>query len=79
MKIENLKKEYDDAERECGQINKREALLGNKKTDFMDLARIQDDLKPLHALWTVASSIGKTMPKWIEGRFDSLDAGKIEG
>jgi hypothetical protein len=78
-KIEGLKKDYDEADRDCGLINKREALLGNKKTDFMDLAKIQDELKPLYALWTVASSFAVTLPRWIEGRFGLLDAGQIEG
>ena len=55
MKIETLKKDYDEADRDCGLINKREALLGNKKTDFHNLAVIQDELKPLYALWNVAN------------------------
>lgn len=59
-------------------INKREALLHSKKTDFKDLAVINDDLKPLFALWTVADSFAKTMPNWVEDRFDKLDAAKIE-
>ena len=79
QKIQDLKNQYDEAERDCGLINKREALLGNKKTDFMDLAVIKDDLTPLYALWTVSNEFARTFPKWIEGRFDLLDAGKIEG
>ncbi len=39
---------------------------------------IQDDLKPLYELWLVASRYSKTVPTWIEGKFEVLDAGQIE-
>jgi hypothetical protein len=35
-------------------------------------------LKPLYALWLVASKFCRTLPQWVEGRFESLDAGMIE-
>jgi hypothetical protein len=73
-----LKKSFDDVERDCGLINKREALLNVKKTEFGALAKVQDDLKPLHALWTVAHSFCETMPIYIEKPFEKLNAGQIE-
>jgi hypothetical protein len=48
------------------------------KTDFKDLKLIQDELKPLHELWTVAYKFKKTIPSWIEGPFDNLDAIAME-
>ena len=59
-------------------INKRETLLGAAKTQFTELRTIQDDLKPLYELWLVASKFCRTLPQWVEGRFDQLDAGLIE-
>jgi len=59
-------------------INKRETLLGVAKTQFTELRTIQDDLKPLYELWLVASKFCRTLPQWVEGRFDGLDAGLIE-
>ena len=40
MSIENLKKDFDDVEKDCGLINKREALLNVKKTEFGALAKV---------------------------------------
>lgn len=77
-RIEQLKQSYDAVERETGLINKREALLNVKKTEFSALAKIQDDLKPLFALWSVAAKVARTLPVWVEGRFEQLDAGAVE-
>ena len=77
-KIEHLKQNYDDVERATALINKRETLLGVPKTQFSQLRRIQDDLKPLYELWLVASKFCRTLPLWVEGQFDQLDAGEIE-
>lgn len=77
-KIEHLKQNFDEVERATALINKRETLLGVPKTQFTELRRIQDDLKPLYELWLVASKFCRTMPEWVEGKFDQLDAGVIE-
>jgi division protein CdvB (Snf7/Vps24/ESCRT-III family) len=77
-KIESLKQNFDVVEKDTALINKRETLLGVAKTSFSDLRKIQDDLKPLYELWVVASKIEKTMPIWVEGKFDTLDAAAIE-
>jgi hypothetical protein len=53
-------------------------LLGVTKTQFAELRVIQDDLKPLYELWLVASRFCRTLPQWVEGKFDQLDAGLIE-
>ena len=77
-KIEHLKQSFDVVEKDTALINKRETLLQKPKTSFSDLRRIQDDLKPLYELWVVASKFNKTMPSWVEGKFDKLDAALIE-
>jgi hypothetical protein len=53
-------------------------LLGVTKTQFSQLRVIQDDLKPLYELWHVGSKYAVTLPRWIEGKFDQLDAAAIE-
>lgn len=73
-----MKQNYDDVERATALINKRETLLGANKTSFSQLRKIQDDLKPLYELWLVASKFCRTLPQWVEGQFDQLDAGEIE-
>jgi hypothetical protein len=40
LSIENLKKNFDEVERDCGLINKREALLNVKKTEFGVLYKV---------------------------------------
>jgi len=77
-KIEHLKSSFDEVERRTALINKRETLLGVTKTQFAELRVIQDDLRPLYDLWLVASRFCRTLPQWVEGRFDQLDAGWIE-
>jgi hypothetical protein len=77
-KIEQLKSEFDEVERATALINKRETLLSVPKTHFSELRVIQDDLKPLYELWLVASRFCGTLPRWVEGKFDQLDAGLIE-
>jgi len=59
-------------------INKRQGLLGVAKTDFKDLKLIYDELKPIHELWTVAYKFKKTIPSWIEGYFENIDAVVVE-
>lgn len=78
LKVDTLKQTYDEVERATALINKRETLLGVAKTQFVELRQVQDDLKPLHELWRVAYRFGRTMPPWVEGRFDQLDAAAIE-
>jgi len=77
-RIEHLKQEFDEVEKATALINKRETLLGVAKTQFAELRVIQDDLKPLFELWLVASKYCQTLPDWVEGPFDELDAGLIE-
>ena len=77
-KIEGLKSNFDEVERSVGLINKRETLLGVVKTQFTELRVIQDDLKPLYELWFVAFRFCRTLPSWVEGKFEALDAGVIE-
>jgi hypothetical protein len=43
-------------------INKRQQLLGVEKTEFGELKKIQDDLKPIYELWAVASRFNTTFP-----------------
>jgi hypothetical protein len=78
IKIDQLKANYDDVDKETAQINKRETLLGVTKTQFSELRAVQDDLKPLYDLWKLAWRFGKTVKQWVEGRFDLLDAVAIE-
>lgn len=60
------------------KINKREALLGVPKTSFVELKKIQDDLKPLYELWAVASRYNNTIPTWLEGQFEGIESGDLE-
>lgn len=60
------------------QINKREALLGVPKTSFVELKKIQDDLKPLYELWAVASRYCNQIPTWLEGQFEGIESGDLE-
>ena len=60
------------------QINKREALLGEPKTSFSELKKIQDDLKPLYELWAVASRFNQQIPGWLEQSFEGIDSGDLE-
>lgn len=48
------------------------------KTQFAELRAVQDDLKPLYELWRVAYRFARTLPSWVEGRFDLLDAAQVE-
>lgn len=61
-KAEKLKKTFEEVHLSTIQINKREALLGEPKTSFNDLKKIQDDLKPLYELWAVASRFNTQVP-----------------
>lgn len=73
-----MKGEYERVQRLCILINKRQQLLGLEKTEFSELKRIQDDLKPLYELWAVASRFNSLFPQWLEGNFEMLDAGEFE-
>lgn len=77
-KVDALKQAYDEVEQATALINKRETLLGVPKTQFTELRQVQDELKPLHQLWRVAYRFGRTLPAWVEGRFDQLDAAQVE-
>ena len=77
-KIDTIKIEFDEIDRLTIVINKRESLLGIPKTKFGELKVVQDELKPLYDLWNVAQAFGKTMPIWVEGSFEDLDAADIE-
>lgn len=78
IRAEKMKGEYERVQRLCILINKRQQLLGLEKTEFSELKRIQDDLKPLYELWAVASRFNSLFPQWLEGNFEMLDAGEFE-
>ena len=75
---EKLKVHFDEVNTLTIQINKRESLLGEPKTSFADLKKIQDDLKPLYELWAVASRYNNTIPLWLEGQFEGIESGDLE-
>ena len=75
---EKLKVRFDEVNTLTIQINKRESLLGEPKTSFADLKKIQDDLKPLYELWAVASRYNNTVPLWLEGPFEGIESGDLE-
>lgn len=77
-RTEKMKGEYERVQRLCILINKRQQLLGVEKTEFGELKRIQDDLKPLYELWAVASRFAGTFPQWLTGPFEAMEAGDIE-
>lgn len=77
-RLEDLKQKFDEVEQMTATINKREELLDVPKTSFHELFKIQDDLKPLFELWAVAIKVAKTVPKWIEGKFEALDPTLLE-
>ena len=64
---EKLKVRFDEVNSLKDKINEREALLGEPKTSFAELKKINDDLKPLYELWAVASRFNSTVPLWFEG------------
>lgn len=72
-KIEFLKNEFDEVSNAIELINQREQLLGVTPTQFSDLYKVQENLKPMHELWTVAQDFAKIVPGWIEGSFEKLD------
>ena len=75
---EELKTTFDEVSMLTIQINKREALLGEPKTSFTELKKIQDDLKPLYELWAVASRFNQQIPGWLEQAFEGIDSGDLE-
>ena len=77
-KTEKLKETFDYVSTLTIQINKRETLLGVQKTSFLELKKIQDDLKPLYELWAVASRYNNAMPHWFEDNFEGIESGELE-
>ena len=59
-------------------INKRQQLLGVEKTQFTELKKIQDDLKPIYELWAVAARFNLIFPQWLEGSFEQIEATDVE-
>ena len=78
QQTEELKTTFDNVSMLTIQINKREALLGVPKTSFVELKKIQDDLKPLYELWAVASRYCNQIPTWLEGQFEGIESGDLE-
>jgi hypothetical protein len=77
-KLEVLKGQFDEVEELTHTINKREQLLMLRPTSFQELFKIQDDLKPLHELWDVSMTLARTLPSWVEGKFEDVDPTLIE-
>ena len=76
--IIDLKQKFDEIDRTTVTINKRQSLLGIQRTDFKSLKEVQDDLKPLFDLWTVANVYRQKVPVWLEGPIDRVDALELE-
>ena len=76
--METLKNDYYDTEQITVQINKREDLLGMERTIFTALKIVQDELRPLHDLWTLANQFNETFGVWMEEKFERLESDQIE-
>ena len=77
-KMAKLKSEVEEVEIQCRVINRRESLLGLKITKFSLLSKLEQEVKPFGDLWHVAYQWVKTVPIWLEGAFELLDADEIE-
>ena len=75
---EKLKVRFDEVNALKDKINERESLLGEPRTSFAELKKINDDLKPLYELWAVASRFNSTVPLWFEGQFSGIESGELE-
>lgn len=76
--IEQMKNEYYETEQQTIQINKRETLLGVEKTLFTALKMVQDELRPMHDLWSIANQFNETFGVWMEEKFELLESEQIE-
>lgn len=78
MQIVDLKSKFDEIDKTTVVINKRQSLLGIPRTEFKALKEVQDDLKPLFELWTVANNYRQKVATWMEGPIDKVDALQTE-
>ena len=69
-----MKDKFDEIDKITVTINKRQSLLGIEKTEFKALKEVQDDLRPLYDLWTVAKNYKDKVFVWMEGPIDNVDA-----
>lgn len=69
-----MKDKFDEIDKITVTINKRQSLLGIEKTEFKALKEVQDDLRPLHDLWTVARNYKDKVFVWMEGPIENIDA-----
>ena len=76
--IEKLKNDYYETEQQTIQINKRETLLGVEKTLFTTLKMVQDELRPMHDLWSIANQFNETFGVWMDERLEQLESEQIE-
>ena len=42
------------------------------------MGQVNEELKPLYELWSVASKFAVTFPEWLENKFETLDAHYME-
>ena len=69
-----MKDKFDEIDKITVTINKRQSLLGIEKTEFKALKEVQDDLRPLYDLWTVARNYKDKVFVWMEGPIENIDA-----
>ncbi len=74
VQVSQMKDKFDEIDKITVTINKRQSLLGIEKTEFKALKEVQDDLRPLYDLWTVAKNYKDKVFVWMEGPIDNVDA-----
>ena len=74
VQVSQMKDKFDEIDKITVTINKRQSLLGIEKTEFKALREVQDDLRPLYDLWTVAKNYKDKVFVWMEGPIDNVDA-----
>ena len=75
----DIGKLLDEYNKEKGQINKEELLLGNEETTpFNQIAQLQLRKEPYDKLWHAAVHFSKQLDSWMNGPMKSVDAGEVE-
>lgn len=59
-------------------FNNREYLTGNPTTDYTQLDTLKKDFEPYYELWTNTNTWYSNHEKWLNGRWEDLDAVKME-
>ena len=59
-------------------FNNREYLTGNPTTDYTQLDTLKKDFEPYYELWSTTNTWFNNHEKWLNGKWEELDAVKME-